>query len=151
MKPCHRLVTAGCLLTLHLFISGCGFVSFEDVSSQPQYSIFVGKHYRSTQPTKIYRISMDQNYKPEPSVYIVHSIPGISGPEVLSRAELPVGTTFQVLKVMRCTDCYLDFKERVHLVVKLTSASAFSDREIRVGYDLLGGTFAEVGNAKERS
>jgi hypothetical protein len=151
MKSCDRLVTAGCLLTLHVLISGCGFVSFEDVSSQPEYSTYVGKHYRSTQSTEIYRISMDQNYRPEPSVYVVMGLPGISGPEVLTRAELPVGTTFQVLKVMRCTDCYLDFKERIHVVVKLTSISLFNDREIQVDYDLLGGTFVEVANTQERS
>jgi hypothetical protein len=144
-------VTVNWILILPLLIAGCYLVSFEDVSSQPQYSYYIGKHYRSIQPTKIYRISMQQNYKREPSVYIVKPLPGISGPEVLSGASLPVGTTFQVLKVMRCTDCYLDFKERVNVVVRLTSTSEFNDGEIQVDNELLGASFAEVRNAEQRS
>jgi hypothetical protein len=144
-------VTVSWLLILPFLITGCYLVSFEDVSTQPQYSSYVGKHYRSAQPTKIYRISMEQNYKREPSVYVVTPLPGISGPEVLSGASLPVGTTLQVLKVMRCTDCYLDFKERVYVVVRLISTSEFNDRQIQVDNELLGTIFAEVRNAEQRS
>ena len=152
MTSPRRIVGVSWLFTLHLSISACGFVSFEDVSSQAQYSIYVGKFYRSTESTNIYRISMDQDGKPEPSVYVVYPRRGLSGPEVLSHAVLPVGTTFQVLKVMRCTDCYLDFGERIHVVVRLTSTSEFRDWEIQVDYeDLVGGAFAEVQNAQERS
>ena len=131
-------------LVLLLPLTGCSFVSFEDVSSQQPYSDYVGKHYQSNEITHIYRISMERNYKLEPSVYIVYAPPGIGGPEVLSQAKLPVNTTFIVLKVMKCVDCYLDFGERVHVIVKLTSTNSFDDREVQISKDLLGSSFIEI-------
>lgn len=127
-----------------LAVSGCGFVSFEDVSTQSPYSAYVGKEYRSTKVALIYRVSMDPNYKLTPSVYIVKSSPGIAGPEVLSQVGLPVGTTLRVLKVMRCTNCYLDFGERIHMVVQITSSDSFNDAEERVDNNLFKSLFVEV-------
>jgi hypothetical protein len=132
------------VLILLLSLSGCNFVSYEDVSSKPPYSDYIGKHYRSNEITHIYRISMERNYKPDPSVYIVYAPPGIEGPEVLSKADLPVNTTFEVLKVMRCVDCYLDSGERVHVVAKFTSTNAFNDREVQISKELIGSSFIEM-------
>src|SRR5512139_1748108 len=119
-----RVSVAAMALTL----ASCYLVSYEDVSAQSPYSQYIGKHYKSVRKAYIQRVSMDQNYKPTPSVYVVYGIKmADSGPEVLSSAELPIGTTFTVLKVMRCTDCYLDFEERVHAVVAITSSDKFND------------------------
>jgi len=129
------------IISLAINISGCYFVSFEDVSSLSNYSQYVGKNYKSQSPTIIYRVSFDLNYKPEPSHYVIKSPPGFSGPEVISRKELPTGTTFEVLKVFKCTNCFLDFKERVKLIVKLTSTELFNDREVEINIEQIGGTF----------
>ena len=40
---------------------------------------------------------------------------------MFSEKALGIGTTSRVLRVMRCTDCYLDFTERVEAVVEITS------------------------------
>ncbi len=34
--------------------------------------------------------------------------------------------------IKRCTNCFLDFEERVHLIVQIDSAPEFADAEIRV-------------------
>jgi hypothetical protein len=133
------------LAVIALTLAGCYFVSYEDVSTRSPYSQQIGKQYKSVRKAYIQRVSMDHNYKPTPSVYMVYGMKmADSGPEVLSSAELPIGTTFTVLKVMRCTDCYLDFEERVRAVVTITSSDKFNDVEVNVSDKLLGSTFVEV-------
>jgi len=132
------------IMALTISISGCYFVSFEDVSALPDYSQYVGQIYKSESKTTVCRISFDQNYKPEPSHYIVVSRPNCSGPEVISYAELPIGTTFKVLKVLRCTNCFLDFEERVKLMVQLISTDSFNDRDVEVNAKLIGSAFVLV-------
>src|SRR5688572_26064214 len=110
---------------LVIFISGCGFVSFEDVSSEAGFSGYVHGFYRTTSEMQVYRISMDRNYGPSPSLYMVVPPPGVDGPEVLSVATIPVGSTLQVQAVKRCVDCYLDSEPRVEMVVLITSETRF--------------------------
>ncbi len=132
-----------------LTVSGCYFVSFEDVSAKAPYSSYVGKQYRSVDKTFIHLVSLDRSYKPTPSVYFVYGRPmATSGPEVLSHAELPIGTTFQVLQVKRCTDCFLDFGERVEAVVRITSGDRFNDTDVRVSTKLLGSSFIEASSSR---
>lgn len=95
-------------------------------------------------PRYIHRISLDRNYGAEPSYYRVYKKPMASGSEVLGLATLPAGTTFEVLKVLRCVNCYLDFGERVEAVVRFTSTNSFRDRKVKVSTDLLGDPFFKV-------
>jgi len=52
-----------------LLLAGCGFVSYEDVSHESEYSMYVGKQYKTTEDMQIHRISMGRNYGPSPSIY----------------------------------------------------------------------------------
>lgn len=72
-----------------LLLAGCGFVSYEDVSHEPEYSMYVGKQYKTTEDMDIYRISMERNYGPSPSIYEIVQSPGFGGPEVLSATIFP--------------------------------------------------------------
>ena len=144
-KAARTLVSALCLT-----LSGCYFVSYEDVSEKAPFSDYVGKEYTSTGKIVVDRVSMDPNYKADPSVYIIYAFPGAAkGPEFLSLSVLPRGTTIRALKVMRCTNCYLDFEERVHLVVKITSSGDFQDTEVRVSTKLIGSVFVETDAANK--
>jgi hypothetical protein len=124
-------------VVLVLCLSGCGFVSFEDVSSNAAFSAYVDGHYRTTSDMQVYRISMDGNYGQTPSIYKVIPPPGIDGPEVLSRASIPAGSTLQVQSVERCVDCYLDSEPRVEMVIRFTSDSRFNDLQVRVAQEHL--------------
>ena len=134
-----------------LCLAGCGFVSYEDVSDAPDFSKHVGAHYKTTSDMHVYRISMDQNYAPLPSVYSIVPPPGIDGPEVLSSAHLPEGSVMEVLAVKRCTDCYLDPKPRVHMVVRVTSSRQFDDFEVKVDQHVLSSHAQEVKTSDPRS
>ena len=118
-------------------LAGCYFVSYEDVSSDPKYAGYVGEDYRTTADMTVYRVSMDQNYGPSPSVYKIVQPPGFDGPEVISRTRFPGGSTMKVLTIQRCTDCYLDTEPRVHATVRVTSTTQFDDLEVSADLSLL--------------
>lgn len=133
--------SAAALLLLLLLspLAGCYFVSFEDASRDPRYADVVGKTFRSNERVAIHGISMDRNYARILDHYVVTALPGIGGREVLSHRELGIGTILRVIRVMRCTDCYLDFAPRVHAVVAITSPSAYNDARVEISLDLLVG------------
>lgn len=134
----ERLVTirfAALLATI--LLAGCGFVSFEDVSNDPAYSRYVGTAYRTTADMTVYRVSMDRDYGPAPSIYKIVQPPGFDGREVISRTRFPAGSTLTVLTIQRCKDCYLDAEPRVHATVRITSTTQFDDQEVRADLGLL--------------
>ncbi|WP_141456152.1 hypothetical protein [Pseudoxanthomonas sp. z9] len=141
--PISMLLRCVAALTF-LLLTGCGFVSYEDVSGEPEYSKYVGTRYRTTEDMEIYRISMERNYGPLPSIYEIVQSPGFGGPEVLARTDFPEGSTMQILSVKRCKDCYLDEEPRMHVVVRLDSDRRFDDWEVQVDLGLLSSHMQEV-------
>lgn len=120
-----------------LLLAGCYMVSYEDVSRDPKYASHVGVEYRTTADMTVYRVSMDQNYGPSPSVYMIVPPPGFDGPEVISTARFPEGSTVKILTIQRCTDCFLDIEPRVHATVRVTSTTQFDDLEVEADLGLL--------------
>nr|WP_295376212.1 hypothetical protein [Pseudoxanthomonas sp.] len=133
-----------------LLLAGCGFVSYEDVSHEPEYSMYVGKQYKTTEDMDIYRISMERNYGPSPSIYEIVQSPGFGGPEVLSRDDLPEGSVLQILAVKRCKDCYLDEEPRMHVVVRLASDRRFDDWEVQADMGLLSSHMQAIQQTDSR-
>ena len=129
-----------------LLLSGYGFVSFEDVSHDPQYSMHVGTEYRTTSDMTVYRVSMDLNYGPSPSIYKIVQPPGFDGPEVISTARLPEGSTVEVPTIQRCRNCYLDTEPRMHATVRVTSTKQFDDLEVRADLRLLSAHVQTIEN-----
>jgi hypothetical protein len=136
---------------LVLLLAGCGFVSYEDVSSDARYSKYVGKTYQTVTSMQIYRISMDPDYGPSPSEYTIAPPPGFTGPEVLSSANLRVGSTFDVLAVKRCTNCYLEAHERAKLLVRLNSDKRFNSLEVYLPMEFLTTGMKEIQRVDPRS
>ena len=126
-----------CVLLATLLLAGCYMVSYEDVSNDPKYARYVGTEYTTTADMTVYRVSIDQNYAPSPSIYTIVQPPGFDGPEVISTARFPEGSTVKVLTIQRCTDCFLDTEPRVHATVRVTSTAQFDDLEVRAALGLL--------------
>lgn len=120
-----------------LLLAGCYLVSYEDVSRDSENAGYVGNEYRTTADMTVYRVSLDQNYGPFPSVYMLVPPPGLDGPEVISRIRFPEGSTVKVLTIQRCADCFLDAEPRLHATVRVTSTTQFDDLEVRAGLSLL--------------
>ena len=127
-------------------LAGCYMVSYEDVSNDPKYSMYVGTEYRTTSDMTVYRVSMDRNYGPSPSIYKIVQPPGFDGPEVISRTRFPAGSTLKILTIQRCKDCYLDTEPRMHATVRVTSTTQFDDLEVRADLGLLSSHMQTIEN-----
>lgn len=141
-------------MTLTL-VAGCGLlaygcntpVTFEDASNDPRFSPLIGTNYQSTEELMIYGITMERYYAPILDHYTVTTLPGIGGREVLSEHRLAIGTTCRIVRVLRCTDCYLDFRGRVEAVVEITSRQEFTRAPVKIKIGLFEGAeraFAKI-------
>jgi hypothetical protein len=78
-------------------LTGCGNVSYSDVSQKDGYRDFIGKKYQTIRPIRAYLID-DPKHGIEPYVTL-KAPPGIEGPEVAWSKELPIGTDLVVKSV----------------------------------------------------
>lgn len=140
-----RLVVIAATLTM---IGACGVLdyacntmaTFEDASNDPRFSRLIGSDYQSTEELMIYGITVERGYAPILAHYTVTTLPGIGGPEVLSTHRLAVGTTCRIVKVIRCTNCFLDSGGRVEAVVEITSRQEFTRAPVKVKIGLFDGS-----------
>ena len=66
--------------------------------------------------------------------YTVMEPPGIGGPEVISKDVLPIGTSFKIVRVERCKNCF-PFKANERLVIDLLSSSKFKGHTVTIDSD----------------
>jgi len=131
MTSLKKIIFAICFL---IGISGCKLQKFTDISSDPKVSHLIGTKYTSTKELFIYGISNDPNYKKIVDNYTVMEPPGIGGPEVISKDVLPIGTSFKIIRVERCNNCF-PFKANERLVIELLSSSKFKDHPVTIDSD----------------
>ena len=134
-----RLVTAAAVA---LVLSGCGMVSFEDVSSEPTYKPLIGRQLQAPSELMLFGVTRDRNYAKRVDICVLTPRPGFDGPEVVTRAVLPAGTTFTVLSVQRCTNCL--FGERVELLVSARTEASCGQVPIKIDNGHLGSTVRMV-------
>jgi len=128
------------VLLLNLLFAGCMMARYEDLSSRPEYVDLINTTYRSREVMLIHGVTLDANYKKAVDIYSVTPKPGMSGPEILSQDELPVGTTIRVVRALACTNCI--FGDGDELEVELPELTKYASHRatIRVtfgGKDIL--------------
>ena len=126
MTKCTRYTLASILV---LWITGCYFKQFTDVSSDPKLSHFIGAKYIAHKELLVYGITLDENYRKVVDYYTVMEPPGIDGPEVVSRRVLPPGTSTKILRVERCSNC-LPFMAELRWVVEVLSDPTLRDHPV---------------------
>ncbi|OKY25306.1 hypothetical protein [Thalassotalea sp. PP2-459] len=104
------------VISLILSLSGCLITEWEDVSGENEFKSIIGTQLKTKIKFIIHGVTMEPNYEEVLHHYSLMKAPGFGGPEVLSREELPIGTKFKLVKVIRCVDC--TFK-REKIVVEL--------------------------------
>lgn len=100
-----------------------------DVSNEVEYMGLIGNKYESLEKLKLHGVTTSRNYSEKVDVYIVSRAPGSSGPEVLFRRNLPVGTIVEVTKVLRCENC---LPQRVDLIVTVPTEELIPDIPVRL-------------------
>ena len=133
------------LLIAAFGVGGCNTpAKFADVSSDPAYRSHVGAVYVLKVAMHISGVNAPPGYEKTVDYYVINPIsPSWSGPELITRDSLPAGTEIKVESVRRCTNCILDFGERVEAVVRIPTYRTPSDLPIRISLDYLDVKFAE--------
>ncbi len=133
------------LLTGVLSICGCNTpAKFEEVSSDPAYSSYVGAGYVLSVPMHISGVNAPPGYEKTVDYYVVNpTSPSWGGPELITRDTLPRGTLIKVESVHRCTNCILDFGDRVKARIRIPSYRAQFDLPIHIPLQYLDPRFVQ--------
>ncbi len=126
----NRLFHLALSISVLLSLTGCTvFVDFEVISHHNEYIELINTNYKTKERLLIYGINMDKTIQQVVHQYSVVNEPGFSGPEVITRDSLPIGTIIQVKKVLSCTNCYLDFSPRIKYLIDILSDQRFQDHD----------------------
>jgi hypothetical protein len=120
------------IVLITFLLSSCLITEWEDVSTENQYKSIIGTQLTTKVKFIIHGVTMEPNYEEILHHYALMEAPGFSGPEVLSREEIPIGTKFNLVKVIRCVDC--TFK-REKIVLEFISGDKYQDAQITYSYD----------------
>jgi hypothetical protein len=108
-----KLASAACLLALG---AGCTTSKYEPLSAAEGAEGIEGK-VLTTRSAMLVHETRNGGDK----YYVVTAIPGISGPEIISRSELPAGSELKVQGAQRCINCVYP---EVRLKIQVAGSSA---------------------------
>jgi len=111
-------------------VSGCGTVSFEDVSNIKPYSEVVRLVLTSNKEVILHGWTEEDHTVKNPVFYSFSLPPGTANRFVKSRTNVPAGLKVEIVAVERCTDCYLDFEPRIKFKVILINLK--TDHELPI-------------------
>lgn len=143
MKIMHSVAP---LLLLVMLAStlGCNTrAKFQEVSQERAYSGFIGAEYVLNVPMHLSGVNLPPGYRKVIDVYRLNPVSRTwTGPELVTRETLPPGTLLVVESIHRCTNCILDFKDRLEAQVRIVNHGTKVDRPIMVSLDFLEAEFA---------
>lgn len=129
----QRILLNFVVLSILTAINGCTvFSNYEDVSNNNEFSSIVGRAYETKKKLLIHGVNMDSPIGKKIHGYSVTPHPGMGGREIINREELTIGSTILLNKVLRCTNCYLDFGVRHSYVIDVLSSNKYRNHEVRM-------------------
>jgi hypothetical protein len=111
-------------------VTGCGNVSFEDVSNIKPYSEVVGLVLTSNEEVILHGWTEEDHTVKYPVFYSFSLPPGTANRFVKSRTNIPAGLKLEIVAVERCTDCYLDFEPRI--IFRVIPQNIKTDHELPI-------------------
>src|SRR5690606_36025848 len=94
-----------------------------------EYRGLIGEKYESLEMLQIHDVTMSKDYGENLDVYIVSRAPGSSGPQIIFRKNLPIGTIVEVTRVLRCKNC---LPSRIEFMVKISTEDLIPDIPVRL-------------------
>lgn len=130
------------LIVVTLGLAGCNTAQeFEDVSSAAAYNNYVGVEYILKAEMHLSGVNAPPGYEKSIDYYVVNpAAPSWSGPELITRETLPVGTVVRVASVHRCTNCLS--KKRLRATITLPSHQLRDDLPVHIPLEFLSDEFA---------
>ena len=141
------------LFLLAPFLAACTYyiVSFEDVSTDSQYSLVVGLTLISKADLVIYGTNLDSIPTDEIHQYDIDLAPGLSNRYALEKSRLSPGTELTVISVTRCTDCFLNLGPRIKLMVISDSLKEEYQKPIFIQAEMLVSNWIQADGGIEFS
>lgn len=125
--------------------TGCGAAEYRDVSGENEYINIIGNKFRTKVKMFAHKITLNEEYKPSADYILVTNPPGIGGPEILEKDVVPIGSSFELVHVMKCTNCIF---EDVFFRVSFDRLFKYENDEVRLSS--VGGKNFLVGGAPYR-
>lgn len=115
-----------------------GFVTYNDISSNPQYSILINTEYKTTEDLYIYGITMDKDYAKILDHYYITEV-GFGGMEVLSRDVLKSGTLLKIKRVEKTTNFFIKLQNlsEIRYIVDISPLYENNQKTIYIDSDKL--------------
>ncbi len=127
------------LPVLVLALTGC-ILQFEEVSQEPEYAPYINGSYSLNTNMLIYGVNLPPGYGEDINVYrITPDIPGMTGPEILTKDRLNSGTTLRIQSVRRSTN-HLPGYPSIDAVVTVQSYEESADVPIVINLKYLQST-----------
>lgn len=113
-------------LLLVLVLTGC-VLEFEDVSKDSEYAPYIGSSYSLSTKMLIYGVNLPPGYGEDVNVYIITpDIPGMTGPEIITKEHLNSGETLTIQSVRRSTN-HLPGNQDTDAIVEIESYKKSAD------------------------
>jgi hypothetical protein len=122
-------ITKTILLLLCIFTQGCT-VLIEDISKNKEYESVINKTYETRMKFIIHGVTNNRTSEKAVHYYTVTPPAGIGGPEIVNKTPLEVSTKIKIIKVLKCTNCYLHFPPRIKFQVEVLSNNSFDDHDV---------------------
>jgi len=91
------------ILAVMLLLAGCD-AKFDDASQS--YSAIIGTQFQIRGELYIFGLPIERGNNKDVRSYVIHPPPGIAGRDLISKARVPVGTKFEIIKVQKCSNCF---------------------------------------------
>jgi len=94
-------IKLGIIFLVFILSSGC-LLRYKDVSSEPEYNFLLGTRYTLVTNMLIYGVNLPPGYGKEINVYIITpDIAGMTGPEIIVKDHLHLGTILKIQSVRK--------------------------------------------------
>jgi hypothetical protein len=96
---------------------------YKDISNDSEFTQYIGQVYKLKSDMDYSGVNLPPGYSDEIHIYVISSRdPGWSGPEVVTRETLAIGSIVTVDKVEECTNCLTLGVPLRHALVKITGS-----------------------------
>ncbi len=119
-------VLVAALVTSPFLLSGCQS-RYTDVSREPEYAARVGQRCTVLKGLRGHGYTLDLRRKDLTHEVDVTPVPGIDGPEITFKVDIPQGTTIVVSGVRKCSNCLF---EKIDYAVSIPSLPELASHRV---------------------
>ena len=117
-------------ISFAVLMAGCIMLQYDDISSDPLYSRYVGDVYKTKVKMFIFGVKMDIS-QDKIDYYEIMALSGVGGPEIVPLGYLPPGITLKIMKVFKVSPVLLE-SQSIIFKAELSEAGRFNGMEVKI-------------------